>query len=93
MNLVTRLHIALGASKGILYLHKEADPAIIHRDIKANNILLDSKWNAKVSDFGISRLAPISDDAKGGVTPTYVSTNVKGTPVRIVQGNDRIMSN
>lgn len=79
VNFVTRLHIALGAARGILYLHTEADPPIIHRDIKANNILLDSKWTAKVSDFGISRLAPVSD-AKG-VTVAHISTNVKGTPV------------
>ncbi|XP_073289179.1 probable LRR receptor-like serine/threonine-protein kinase At1g06840 [Primulina huaijiensis] len=74
----TRLHIALGASRGILYLHTEADPPIIHRDIKANNILLDSKLTAKVSDFGISRLAPESG-AEGDPT-AHVSTNVKGTP-------------
>ncbi|XP_073150708.1 probable LRR receptor-like serine/threonine-protein kinase At5g37450 [Henckelia pumila] len=74
----TRLHIALGASRGILYLHTEADPPIIHRDIKANNILLDSKLTAKVSDFGISRLAPVSD-AQGDTT-AHISTNVKGTP-------------
>ncbi|KAI3473862.1 hypothetical protein Pfo_028043 [Paulownia fortunei] len=78
LNFRTRLHVALGAARGILYLHTEADPPIIHRDIKANNILLDSKWTAKVSDFGISRLAPVSD-AKG-VTIAHVSTNVKGTP-------------
>ncbi|PIN05672.1 Serine/threonine protein kinase [Handroanthus impetiginosus] len=78
LNFGTRLHIALGAARGILYLHTEADPPIIHRDIKANNILLDAKWTAKVSDFGISRLAPVSD-AKG-VTTAHVSTNVKGTP-------------
>ncbi|XP_047945418.1 probable LRR receptor-like serine/threonine-protein kinase At1g06840 [Salvia hispanica] len=78
LNLETRLHIALGASRGILYLHTEADPPIIHRDIKANNILLDSKWTAKVSDFGISRLAPVSDAI--GDTAAHISTNVKGTP-------------
>lgn len=80
LNLQTRMHIALGASRGILYLHTEADPPIIHRDIKANNILLDAKLTAKVADFGISRLAPVSD-AKG-VIAEHVSTNVKGTPVR-----------
>ncbi|PKI40984.1 hypothetical protein CRG98_038512 [Punica granatum] len=47
LNFVARLRTALGAAKGILYLHTEADPPIIHRDIKANNILLDSKFNAK----------------------------------------------
>ncbi|CAL5335322.1 unnamed protein product [Camellia sinensis] len=73
-----RLHIALDAAKGILYLHSEADPPVIHRDIKANNILLDSKFTAKVSDFGISRLAPVADTS--GIATAHVSTGVKGTP-------------
>ena len=75
-----RLTIALGSAKGILYLHTEADPPIFHRDIKASNILLDSKYTAKVADFGLSRLAPIPDIE--GVVPAHVSTVVKGTPVR-----------
>ena len=74
-----RLRIAMDAAKGILYLHTEADPPIIHRDIKANNILLDSKFTAKVSDFGISKLAPVTD-AKG-FKMDEISTVVKGTPV------------
>ncbi|CAA3016891.1 probable LRR receptor-like serine threonine-kinase At1g06840 isoform X1 [Olea europaea subsp. europaea] len=78
LSFATRLHIALGSARGILYLHTEADPPIIHRDIKSNNILLDSKWTAKVSDFGISRLAPVSDVK--GATEAHISTNVKGTP-------------
>ncbi|XP_074581709.1 putative LRR receptor-like serine/threonine-protein kinase At1g06840 [Curcuma longa] len=73
-----RLHIALGSARGILYLHNEADPPIFHRDIKASNILLDSKFIAKVADFGLSRLAPLPD--KDGSIPDYVSTVVRGTP-------------
>uniref|UniRef100_A0A0E0G9E6 non-specific serine/threonine protein kinase n=1 Tax=Oryza nivara TaxID=4536 RepID=A0A0E0G9E6_ORYNI len=73
-----RLHIALGASKGILYLHTDADPPIFHRDVKASNILLDSKYVAKVADFGLSRLAPVPDVE--GALPAHVSTVVKGTP-------------
>ncbi|KAI9380698.1 hypothetical protein POPTR_016G140101v4 [Populus trichocarpa] len=72
-----RMNIALGSAKGILYLHTEAEPPIIHRDIKANNILLDFKFTAKVSDFGISKLAPVQD-CEGGAS--HISTIVKGTP-------------
>lgn len=77
----TRLQIALGSAKGILYLHNEANPPIFHRDIKATNILLDSNLMAKVADFGLSQLAPLQDDE--GTGPSYVSTSVRGTPVRL----------
>ncbi|KAL8262267.1 hypothetical protein R6Q59_026316 [Mikania micrantha] len=73
-----RLQVALDSAKGILYLHTEANPPIFHRDIKSTNILLDSKFSAKVADFGLSRLAPILDE--NGIGPNYVSTLVRGTP-------------
>ncbi|XP_028776814.1 probable LRR receptor-like serine/threonine-protein kinase At1g06840 [Neltuma alba] len=78
LNFGMRLRVAMGASKGILYLHTEANPPIFHRDIKASNILLDRTLVAKVADFGLSRLAPNMDDE--GNTPKYVSTVVRGTP-------------
>ena len=71
----------MGAAKGILYLHTEANPPIFHRDVKASNILLDSKFVAKVADFGLSRLAPVPDVE--GTLPAHVSTVVKGTPVSV----------
>jgi len=74
-----RLKIALGSAKGLLYLHTEANPPIFHRDVKASNILLDSRYTAKVADFGLSRLAPVPDTE--GNIPGHVSTVVKGTPV------------
>uniref|UniRef100_A0A2N9HZQ1 Protein kinase domain-containing protein n=1 Tax=Fagus sylvatica TaxID=28930 RepID=A0A2N9HZQ1_FAGSY len=82
MSFAMRLRISLGSAKGILYLHTEADPPIFHRDIKASNILLDSKYTAKVADFGLSRLAPVPDIE--GTVPDHVSTVVKGTPVRLL---------
>lgn len=81
LSFAMRLKVALGSAKGILYLHTEADPPIFHRDIKASNILLDSKFIAKVADFGLSRLAPVPD--LEGTLPAHVSTVVKGTPVSI----------
>ncbi|XVE80704.1 hypothetical protein DITRI_Ditri15bG0002200 [Diplodiscus trichospermus] len=78
LNFGMRLRIALGSAKGILYLHTEAHPPVFHRDIKASNILLDSRLNAKVADFGLSRLAPFLEE--DGTVPDHVSTIVKGTP-------------
>ncbi|XP_033512595.1 cysteine-rich receptor-like protein kinase 43 isoform X2 [Nicotiana tomentosiformis] len=53
-----RLQIVTGIARGLLYLHEEAPVRIIHRDIKASNILLDEQLNPKISDFGLARLFP-----------------------------------
>ncbi|XP_028063726.1 probable LRR receptor-like serine/threonine-protein kinase At1g06840 isoform X3 [Camellia sinensis] len=90
LNFGVRLQIALGSAKGILYLHTEADPPIFHRDIKASNILLDTKLTAKVADFGLSRLAPVMDDE--GTVPNHVSTIVKGTPVNLAHQSGTMFS-
>ncbi|GMG98342.1 hypothetical protein Nepgr_000182 [Nepenthes gracilis] len=60
-----RIKIALDTARGIEYLHNYAVPSIIHRDIKSSNILLDSNWTARVSDFGLSLMGPESDHEEG----------------------------
>ncbi|XP_076882311.1 proline-rich receptor-like protein kinase PERK4 [Bidens hawaiensis] len=71
MNGSTRLNIALGAAKGFAYLHEDCQPRIIHRDIKAANILIDEHYEAKVADFGLAKLSTDNN--------THVSTRVMGT--------------
>lgn len=51
----TRYHIINGIARGLLYLHQESRQRIIHRDMKADNILLDNEMNPRISDFGIAR--------------------------------------
>lgn len=68
---IKRLEIAEDAAKGIEYLHTGCNPSIIHRDLKTSNILLDKNMRAKVSDFGLSKLAV--DGA------SHVSSIVRGT--------------
>ncbi|XP_057482466.1 proline-rich receptor-like protein kinase PERK9 [Actinidia eriantha] len=53
----TRVKIAAGAARGIAYLHEDCHPRVIHRDIKSANILLDNNFEARVSDFGLAKLA------------------------------------
>ncbi|KAG6602380.1 Receptor-like cytoplasmic kinase 176, partial [Cucurbita argyrosperma subsp. sororia] len=66
-----RLKVALGAAKGLAFLHSE-EAKVIYRDFKSSNILLDSDYNAKLSDFGLAKDGPTGDRS-------YVSTRVMGT--------------
>ncbi|MFQ6650951.1 hypothetical protein Gotur_023131 [Gossypium turneri] len=84
-----RMKIALGAAKGLAYLH-EAEKPVIYRDFKASNILLDSDYSAKLSDFGLAKDGPEGDK-------THVSTRVMGTrgyaaPEYIMTGHLTAMS-
>ncbi|XP_043720362.1 probable LRR receptor-like serine/threonine-protein kinase RKF3 [Telopea speciosissima] len=66
-----RQKIALGMARGLAYLHYGAQPAIIHRDIKTSNILLDDMFEPKLADFGFAKLTPEG--------MTHLSTRVAGT--------------
>ncbi|KAL4588807.1 hypothetical protein LXL04_001702 [Taraxacum kok-saghyz] len=66
-----RMKIAIGTANGLAYLHEGLEPKVVHRDVKSSNILLDKNWNAKVADFGLSKLL---DSEK-----SYVTTRVMGT--------------
>lgn len=66
-----RMKVALGAAKGLAFLHS-AESGVIYRDFKTSNILLDSDYNAKLSDFGLAKDGPTGDKS-------HVSTRVMGT--------------
>ncbi|XP_073140032.1 receptor-like cytoplasmic kinase 176 isoform X3 [Henckelia pumila] len=68
----SRMKIALGAARGLAYLHEDSSPRVIHRDFKSSNILLEDDYTPKVSDFGLARTA-----ADGG--DKHISTHVMGT--------------
>lgn len=71
LNWENRFNICLGIARGLTYLHEESQIRIVHRDVKASNILLDAEMNPKISDFGLAKLY---DDKM-----THISTGIAGT--------------
>ena len=67
----TRIKICVAITRGLAYLHEESRLKIVHRDIKATNVLLDKDLNAKISDFGLAKL----DEDEN----THISTRIAGT--------------
>ena len=66
-----RVNICIGIARGIEFLHEYSTLKIVHRDIKATNVLLDGELNPKISDFGLAKL--------GENDKTHISTRVAGT--------------
>ncbi|KAF9661576.1 hypothetical protein SADUNF_Sadunf19G0083200 [Salix dunnii] len=86
-----RYKIALGAAKGIAYLHHDCSPPVLHRDIKSSNILLDEDNEPKIADFGVAKLAEMSlkgcDNSSFTGTHGYIAPEMAYT-LKVTEKND-----
>ncbi|KAM0894827.1 hypothetical protein ACQ4PT_024268 [Festuca glaucescens] len=85
-----RYQIINGIAQGLEYLHENTELKVVHRDLKAGNILLDMDMNPKISDFGIARI--FEQDQTQGVTNRVVGTNGYMAPEYVIRGNYSVKS-